>query len=400
MARRIRAADLETRAARQKLKPRGKPYYRNLGDGTHLGYRKGQRRGVWVLRRRVGGDSPYRMEVVAEADDTVDADGVSVLTFWQAQDRARGGPKQAVGKYTVAHAIAEYLEHIEDKASWYDTKLRLKAYALPALGAERVEKLTAAQLRKWHKWVAACPRRVRNGTKAIAGNADALRARKVSANRILGQLKAALNLAFREGRVASDTEWRRVEPFPKVDRSRNRHLNLVECKRLLNACDPEFRNVVRAALETGARYGELTRLHVADFDHDNGKLYVRTSKSGDSRYVTLTDDGQSFFAELVAGRTGAEPMFGREWKPNWQLRPMRQACARAPRSIRRSAFTSYATRGRALPSGPACLFPSSPRTSATRTRAWSSATTATWTRITLLRRSASGHRASARYRRT
>jgi integrase len=41
-------------------------------------------------------------------------------------------------------------------------------------------------------------------------------------------------------------------------------------RRLVNAADPEFRPLVRAALETGARYGELIQLTVADFNVDGG----------------------------------------------------------------------------------------------------------------------------------
>ena len=379
MARRIRAADLETRAARQKLKARGKPYYRDLGDNTHLGYRKGKRKGVWVIRRYTGGDTPYHMETIAEADDIIDSDGVHILTFWQAQDRARGTPKHATGKYTVGHAVAEYLEHIEGKASWNDTKLRLKAYALPVFGQTRVDKLTAPMLRKWHRDLAKAPRRVRSGTRAIdLSDADVARRRKVSANRILGLLKAALNHAFTDGKVVSDLEWRRVKPFPNVNRSRATYLKLAECKRLLNACDPEFRLLVRAALETGARYGELSRLRVSDYDSDNGKLYIGLSKSGHSRHVVLTEDGRSFFDELVAGRDRNAPMFGREWKASHQLRPMRQACQRAnidpPVGFHQLRHTWAVCR-----SGLASRCLSSPRTLAMPTRAWSRSTMVTST---------------------
>jgi integrase len=328
--RRVRSADLETRAARARLKPRGKPYYRNLGDNTHLGYRKGARRGVWVVRRYVGGASPYTMETIAEADDGLDADGVTILDFWQAQERARGTPKHGSGKYTVAEAISDYLDHIEGKASWYDTRLRLTAYALPIFGSVRPERLTAAALRKWHRELVTEPRRFRSGRCAVdQTDLDAVRRRKVSANRILGQLKAALNFAFAEGKIASDLEWRRVKPFAKVNRSRSAYLKIAECQRLLNACDPEFRLLVRGALETGARYGELCRLRVGDYDPDNGKIYVGVSKSGDSRHITLTEDGQSFFAQLTPGRSSSAPMFGREWKKGQQSKLMAQACERA-----------------------------------------------------------------------
>src|SRR5262245_37066468 len=330
MTRRVRSYDMETRTARAKLKPRGRPYYVSLGDRLHLGYRRGQRDGVWVVRRYLGNET-YETETIAEADDHADANGVNILTFYQAQDVARGTPaKPKGGKFTIGDAVAYYLHSLEEKASWNDTRLRMKAYALPVFGTLAVDRLTADMLTKWHRDLAKAPRRLRGGTRQVdLEDDDTARKRKVSANRILGQLKAALNYAFRTGKVASDTEWRKVAPFKKVNRSRATFLKLAECKRLLNACDPEFRSLVRAALETGARYGELCRLRVSDYDPDNGKLYIATSKSGDSRYVTLTDDGQSFFDALTTGRDRNAPMFGRDWKPSQQGRPMKAACLRA-----------------------------------------------------------------------
>ena len=55
MARSVRDANLETRTARQRLSPRGKPYYRNLEPGLHLGYRRPLKgAGKWVARHYVG----------------------------------------------------------------------------------------------------------------------------------------------------------------------------------------------------------------------------------------------------------------------------------------------------------------------------------------------------------
>ena len=104
----------------------------------------------------------------------------------------------------------------------------MDAYALPALGDRHVDKLTADMLKKWHRDLAKAPRRIRthkgaaeHKTKAIdLADPEAARRRKVSANRILGLLKAALNYAFAEDKAASDVEWRRVKPFKDVNQSR------------------------------------------------------------------------------------------------------------------------------------------------------------------------------------
>src|SRR5262249_40023808 len=64
-------------------------------EGLHLGYRKAKGRpgkpsvaGKWVVRRYVG-DQNYEVETVASADDFSDADGIAILKFRQAQDKAR-----------------------------------------------------------------------------------------------------------------------------------------------------------------------------------------------------------------------------------------------------------------------------------------------------------------------
>jgi integrase len=157
---------------------------------------------------------------------------------------------------------------------------------------------------------------------------------RLIANRILTVLKAALNHAWKLGHVASDDAWRRVKPFRAVETARVRYLSEAECvRRLVNACQPAFRNLVRGALLTGCRYSELTAMHAADFNADAGVVTVRESKMGKPRHVVLTHEGQKLFAKLTAGKLGSDPIFvrrhGRVWGKSHQLRPMLEACTRA-----------------------------------------------------------------------
>ena len=48
-------------------------------------------------------------------------------------------------------------------------------------------------------------------------------------------------------------------------------------------------STLEAALQTGARYGELASLLVGDFNPDSGTVHIRTSKSGKDRHVVLTE---------------------------------------------------------------------------------------------------------------
>ena len=126
---------------------------------------------------------------------------------------------------------------------------------------------------------------------------------------------------------------RRLAPFEKVEVARVRYLTVAEAERLINACDLEFRALLRAGLETGCRYGELIRLEVCDFNSDASTLAIRQSKSGKPRHVVLTEEGAAFFRELSVGQSGHELMLrranGEPFRKSHQAKPMIEACERA-----------------------------------------------------------------------
>ena len=90
---------------------------------------------------------------------------------------------------------------------------------------------------------------------------------------------------------------------------------------------------MQAALETGARYGELAHLEVRDFNPDAGTITIRISKTDKVRHIILTEEGTAFFRRLCGGRGGHQPMLtradGSDWKKSDQKRPMADAVARA-----------------------------------------------------------------------
>jgi integrase len=343
MARTVRDANLDSRTARSRLATRGKPYYRVLEPGLHLGYRKLKTGpGKWIARHYVGNES-YQVETIGVADDFSDSDGIAIISFHQAQTLARSRmvsrAHTAAGKtgpLTVATAMTSYLEFLEtNRKSAPFAQYVTDAFILPELGKMEVEALSTDKLRTWHANLAKTSARIRTREgdkqrfKDDAGDPERDRRRKATANRILTVLKAALNRAWRDGKVASDSAWRRVEPFESVDAARVRYLTIEEARRLINASPPDFRRLVQGALETGARYGELTMFTVADFNPDSGTVAVRQSKSGKPRHIVLTDDGAEFFRGLAAGRAGSKFMFvkegGEAWLRSHQAEPMKEA---------------------------------------------------------------------------
>jgi len=91
---------------------------------------------------------------------------------------------------------------------------------------------------------------------------------------------------------------------PKV-----RYLTVDECKALIDACPSDFRALVRGALYTGCRYGELTAMRVDVFNRHANTIHIERSKSGKGRYIPLTKEGAAFFASVADERKGNEPMF-------------------------------------------------------------------------------------------
>jgi integrase len=328
MSKTVRERKLDSPAARAKLKHSGKPYWRAIDTGLHLGYRKGLNGGKWVLRRYLGKET-YRVETIGAADDHSLADGEGILDFFQAQRKAREGAALAKAApartaFTVAATMDEYFERLEHEGSksLVDARGRTKLHILPKLGTIAVADLTRDLLTKWLTGLAGGPE-----------DGDAIRARRATANRNLTILRAALNQAFRDGKVASDVPWRTVKPFREVDAPRLRYFTKDEVRRLVNAAQGNFRDLVLAALHTGCRYGELSRLRAGNFNPDSGTVFVGQSKSGKARHVVLTGEGQRFFETLTAGRPGDVLMLtrasGEPWGPSNCTLLMAKACVAA-----------------------------------------------------------------------
>ena len=351
MARAIRNARLNTRSARAGLPARREPYWASISAGCALGYRRGAKGGTWIAKFRDEAAKRH-YESIGAADDVRDPDGLSVFSFGQAQEIARtffdrkareaaGHMAPHAGPYTVANAMEAYLRSYERRGAkaLYHTRRVAETHILPVFGSLAIARLTAKKIEDWHHGLAEKPPLAR--TKAgfqpnhrrVDKTTDGIRKRRSTANRILTVLKAALNQAWAAGHAPTDDAWRRVKPFKSVDTARVRYLSQEETERLVNACEPAFRDLVCGALLTGCRYSELAALQAADFNSDAGVLTVRESKAGKPRHVVLSDEGQQHFVALTVGKIGTDPIFtradGGRWGKSHQLRPMLQSCGRA-----------------------------------------------------------------------
>ncbi len=341
MARATRDQKLETRSARGNLRLNHEPYWRGIGRGLCLGYRKGSNGGKWIVRVYSGGK--YHKAVIGQADDFRDPNGLDVLDYFQAQERARrtadhhskeeaGTPAPA---YRVKNAMEDYLKWCEVNNKGIKTaRYSINAFILPSLGQILAADLATARIRRWFLNLANRGARFKGKEKKDdLSNPEILRRRKGTANRVLSILKAALTRAWEDGHISDDSAWRRVKKFKGVDAARIRHLSQAECERLINSSDPEFRPLIQGGLHTGARYGSIVKLLVRDYHKDSGTVQLVGTKSGKSYHVPLTDEGQRFFEGIAAGRPGDELMFlkddGTNWGQSYQHRRIKKTCERA-----------------------------------------------------------------------
>src|SRR5262245_23709879 len=179
MARHTRASSLESRTARLKLAVQKKPHcFVGLAPGIRLGYRRNQKAGAWIVDVADGGGGRWQ-KAFAIADDHEDADGEHVLTFWQAQDKARklarGGATAGDRPVTVSEALDAYAADLAKRGGLAGNVSRVRHHLPPALAAKPVALLTSKELQHWRDHL------------------DLTSAATV--NRTTRQLKAAFNLA-------------------------------------------------------------------------------------------------------------------------------------------------------------------------------------------------------------
>jgi integrase len=335
----------QKRSARFKRLKANKEHWTAADEGIALGYRRGKHKSVWYVRRYCG-NGKYEQRAIGLADDYQDADGDNVLTYFQAQTRAkdRAGDKEQPlpprNGYTVADAVADYVESYKANSDKQTREVErvFDRDIVPALGSRPVEQLTRRELIRWRNGLIRQKPRNRAGEiiEPDLPEAEAKRRRKATAQRKWTMLRAALNRAFRDGHVASDSMWRSVEPLKGIEAPPpTRVLTVKECRLLTKKLGPDFRPIAEATFLTGAAYKELRETVAADYIAETGHLRVFNTKRR-ARLVPLTKEGQDLFDRLTAGKDGDALIFtdseGNAWQKNAQSRRMREASKAAKMS--------------------------------------------------------------------
>jgi len=125
--------------------------------------------------------------------------------------------------------------------------------------------------------------------------------KEATVQRELTILKAILNKAHREGKMAT------VPLFPKFKalQGRCRWLTVDEEKRLLANSAKHLRSLIAFALDTGGRRSELLKLDWRNVDLERGRVTFIKTKNGEDRVLRLTERARWVLINLAPKEQGS-----------------------------------------------------------------------------------------------
>jgi integrase len=326
---------LENRTARRTLKARKKPYVAaRLARGITLRYRRNKGAGTWDVK--VADRGGAWTKAIGTADDHEPADGVHVLDYFQAADKARklarGTNADSDRPLTVAVAIDAYEQDLVARNGDVANAMRVRKHLknAPSLSAKPVALLGAADLSRFRD--------------ALLADGNLQRS---SVRRTCRAFAAALALAARrDHRIRNQTAWQvGLAGIKDTFGTRNAQvLSDPQVHGLIGSAYAEsepFGLLVEGLAVTGARFSQLARLNVADLQADNGapRLLMPASRKGRGQRkithhpVPITAALAAKLKRAANNRPPDSPLLtrsdGERWQTNDHWKPFQQAAARA-----------------------------------------------------------------------
>jgi hypothetical protein len=289
--------------ARRKLPVRTTPHAISIGKALKLGLRRGP--DTWCYKKR--GGNWISLDVLADDGDARPANGVTILDFDQARDKAieviHGVRSKAL---TVDQALTRREQHLKAQADSDDAKARAKSnikrvryhFSRTTLGKALLQReLPSISESDWRDW------------------ADEIPGELATRKRTLVPLRAALNQASGDEDYAR--AWRRgTKPPRELRKPNNYYRTEAEIRELLAAADSaETALFFEAHAVIGDRTSQLARCRVRDLHIDDDLIDVPVSNKGQSEKVR-THDTLAIPAGLAArlrqscvGREPDAPLF-------------------------------------------------------------------------------------------
>lgn len=310
---------IDTPTARMKLDERsGKPYPGpSLARGVQLLYRRRKlHAGCWVVKA-ADGHGRYWTKRVADADDVEPANGITVLTFHQAQKAAlelvRGGNDSDSDRpLTVGEALDAYAADLQTRGGDPGNARRVRHHLPAGLAARLVGSLIAGELRAWRDGLLrsgmapASVNRTRVGLRAALERCADLDPRITNRQAFKIGLKA-----IGDANSARDI----VVPMPS---------DVMRIVDAAYAIDDRLGLWVHVLAETGARASQVSALDCAHLV--TGALLMPASAKGKAgarknrhcEPVAISEELAGKLRAMAGDRDGAEPLLLNGKGARWQ----------------------------------------------------------------------------------
>jgi integrase len=247
---------------------------------------------------------------------------------------------------TVKQACENYIAKLsaEGKQSsikGVEGRFRRWVYANAKLSSTTLDKLTKTEIGEWRTKLSSTPIILQDKAKTTSKLRSAS-----SLNRDMAVFKATLNLAFKDGHVASNSAWaHKLLPIKNASNRRTCYLDLQQRKALIAECPDDLGKFIKGLSLVPLRPGALATLDVKDYDHRLQELRVGKDKAGQERRMKLPASTADFFQTQTNGKIPEDPLFtqqnGKRWNKDAWKKPLKAAAkaARLPLTV-----TAYALR--------------------------------------------------------
>lgn len=324
---------------RVKLKPRRDPYFMALSRGCSIGVRKmtAGSAGLWVARWRDPDTERQHHKTLGPLDHLADTDrfdtAVKAAREWF-NHLGMGGSTES---FTVADACARYVAHLKRNNGAKAAADVDQRFARHVLDNARFANLELAKLK---------PINIESWRHRLQDRATASGGQRTDAtlNRDMDAFRAALNLAYTDGLIASAMPWRdKLARVKGAVRQRNEYLDREQRRMLIDAASPDLALFLKALCLLPLRPGAMAGLTAGSFDKRLQTLTIGKDKAGADRKIKLPSTTASVFEEATKNKLPTAALFTRAdgvaWHKDAWIRPFRAAADKAGLPKAASTYT-------------------------------------------------------------
>ncbi len=267
MARSRHKSVFATKESRRSIAISKKPTFESHGKHNSLGYRRNVGEGTWVARCTK--DSVKREHRIGIADDIEAANGLDILSYEQALDKAlkfdpfkeeeeaAAALKRQKHQLDLDQALVRYEAELKTRGQDAGNVSRVRGHLSEELLKTPVKLLSVDDLKGW-----------RNELVELVAEEELERS---TVNRLMTPVRAALNLAYEEDQgktITNSAAWDiGLKALEGASKSRNVILRDPIVDKIVKASyreSPEFGELVEVAATSGARCSQMSRLVVSD----------------------------------------------------------------------------------------------------------------------------------------